>query len=774
MRKSKRLVGLVSVMVFALAVSLFPIQPAYAYLTIDDGEPVHEYIVDQAAAIANNFAITSAINTIKEGARHEDVFDHVTDRGWLYVTQTHFWDADKSDDDLVDMIAVTYDVINSWQKAKIFWGMALGEYMSGDYVAAYEYLGHIAHLLADQSVPAHAHEDVHETETYEKEYMLFSNTNCMLSGAEAYALQQLGPVEIPEGVNPLYYLFYTVNQIGDYYPCDESGTEYEGDSDTRNGWMDQVYADLGMYSISQPIDDADCAVIREYSYKFAIRATATLFLLFEDAATRRSALTVVIDRVRTDCSHDMLGDADFYAQVNIEGRNFFNEGEKMEDQNDISPGWAYGRQVGLTGIKNLYIRILEEDEPEEDQITDIDPTGGRDIDLVVDLDTGVISGDLSGMCGEQIHCSGNTDESMYSEIWFRILLPNTPPTAHAGADQTYNEGDTIFLNGTFEDPNTEDTHTFLWHLASSTNGQPVPDVHAQDMSFIPRDNGVYTFTFTVTDNWGASGSDEVVITVNNVAPVVQIDHVRDELGAEIGSDVPVTLVGLKTSLTGSFTDAGSADTHSASIDWGDGTVDTDLAQFGDSTGGITGFFSDTHIYTVPGVNTIQSRVTDDDGGIGTQSVSVTVVDASGALVRVIDLLMPLADNPDIQTAMDWLQGEQDGLAENGALDMLDRDEPFAAILMLKSAMLYLEAAEEADPQLDLSAIKGLLALSAKSLVVGVIAEAEATATKANELKKINAAKELALAGDQALTAELKYIAALDAYLEAVRAILGII
>jgi hypothetical protein len=59
----------------------------------------------------------------------------------------------------------------------------------------------------------------------------------------------------------------------------------------------------------------------------------------------------------------------------------------------------------------------------------------------------------------------------------------------------------------------------------------------------------------------------------------------------------VTLIGLKTSLTGSFTDAGSADTHIAGIDWGDGTADTDMAQFGDSTGGVTGFSSPMHTST---------------------------------------------------------------------------------------------------------------------------------------------------------------------------------
>jgi len=39
--------------------------------------------------------------------------------------------------------------------------MAVGEYNSGDLTSAYEYLGHLTHLLADMSVPAHAHEEPH-------------------------------------------------------------------------------------------------------------------------------------------------------------------------------------------------------------------------------------------------------------------------------------------------------------------------------------------------------------------------------------------------------------------------------------------------------------------------------------------------------------------------------------------------------------------------------------------------------------------------------------
>jgi hypothetical protein len=752
-----------------------PVQSTFAYLINDDGEPVHEYIVSQAAFILDNPAINSALSTISAGARHEDVFDHITDRSGNYVTLTHFWDADKGDDDPVDMVEVTYAVINSWQKAKIFWGMALGEYMDGDYVSAYEYLGHIAHLLADQSVPAHAHEDVHITDTYEKEYMLASNGNIYLSAAETFALRDLGLIEIPEGVNPLYYLFYTVNQIGDYYPCDEDESEYWGDTGDRNGWMAQIYADLGMTPLpAEPPSYGDCAIIKEYSYKYAIRATATLLQLFQDAATSRSALTVVIDRVQAHCDHDDFDEADFFANINIEGRNFFNEGDQVHDDDDISPGWAFGRQVGLTGQKSIVIQIFDEDESSGDDKTDLDPKEDQwDLDLVVNLDTGEISGDVTGMCGQQLYSSGTDHEAFYSSIWFRILLPNIPPTAHAGADQTYNEGDTIFLNGTFEDPNTEDTHEFLWHLVSSTNSQTISDVTAQDMSFIPNDNGVYTFEFTVTDNWGASGSDEVVITVNNVAPVLVIDHMTDEMGAEIGSEVPVTLIGLKTSLSGSFTDVGTADTHTASINWGDGTIDSSMAQFSACTGGVTGQLGDFHIYTVPGQYTIQVSLTDDDSGVDTKTADITVVDAAGALASVIDMLMPLADHPDIQAAIDWLQGEQDSLAASGALDMLDQDDPFAAIQMIKLAMISLEDAETADPQLNLSSIKGLLGLSAKSLAVETIGKAESVAVKSSQLKKIDQAKDLVLDGDQALMAELDYVAAIADYQEAIRTVLGI-
>jgi PKD repeat protein len=330
----------------------------------------------------------------------------------------------------------------------------------------------------------------------------------------------------------------------------------------------------------------------------------------------------------------------------------------------------------------------------------------------------------------------------------------------------------VTLNGSFTDPNVGDTHTFLWHLESSTNGQAVPDATTQSLSFTPIDDGVYTFSFTVTDSHGAQGSDTVVVTAENVPPVVSIDSITDETGAEIGVDVPVALVGLEVDLAGSFTDVGTLDTHTADITWGDGTTDPGFDAFSDCVGGVTGTLNATHIYADPGMYTITLNVTDDDAGVGTTTAQIEVVDAAGAVAEVVESLTPLADDPNIQAAIDKLQGEQDGGASNGALDKLEQGNPNAALEKIKQALGYLEAAEAADPSLDLTYDKGLLGLAAKSVAVNAIAEAEAVAFKPNDLLKIQQAKDLVAQGD-ALLAAHDYVGAVDKDQQAVRKVQNI-
>ena len=74
--------------------------------------------------------------------------------------------------------------------------------------------------------------------------------------------------------------------------------------------------------------------------------------------------------------------------------------------------------------------------------------------------------------------------------------------------------------------------------------------------------------------------------------------------------------GVDVSVSASFTDAGANDTHTCQIDWGDSA----------STSGTisAGVCSGSHTYTASGPRVITVTVTDDDGGVGSDTVSIDV------------------------------------------------------------------------------------------------------------------------------------------------------
>ncbi len=123
------------------------------------------------------------------------------------------------------------------------------------------------------------------------------------------------------------------------------------------------------------------------------------------------------------------------------------------------------------------------------------------------------------------------------------------------------------------------------------------------------ENGAYTVTLTITDTLGGVGQDTLLVTVANAAPLL------GDLGDQ------TVLQGVDLNLSVSYTDAGPLDTHSAQIAWGDGSV----------TGGVVDplnhLLGGSHAYAAPGAYTLTLTLTDDDGGIVTRTIQVTVTPA---------------------------------------------------------------------------------------------------------------------------------------------------
>ena len=104
-----------------------------------------------------------------------------------------------------------------------------------------------------------------------------------------------------------------------------------------------------------------------------------------------------------------------------------------------------------------------------------------------------------------------------------VLTYNQPPVADAGQDQTIQfAGQQVTLDGSGSDDPDGDELTFSWALTSGP-AATIADPSAEVTAFTPTDLGASTFTLTVTDPSGASDSDTVVFTVDEVEVLVEKD-----------------------------------------------------------------------------------------------------------------------------------------------------------------------------------------------------------------------------------------------------------
>jgi WD40 repeat protein len=206
---------------------------------------------------------------------------------------------------------------------------------------------------------------------------------------------------------------------------------------------------------------------------------------------------------------------------------------------------------------------------------------------------------------------------------FQVAVPNVPPVVTPPPAQGATEGAVRSFNlGSFADAPGDGP----WHVAVNWGDGDSPTTFTVTApgslpdtthTFADNPGSPYVVTMSVTDRNGVPGSASFAAVVANAAPA---NLTLSPVPASVREGDSVTL-------SGSFTDPGTADTHTVSVTWGDGspgtTVQLDAAVLN---------FSVSHVYldNQPG-NTpyaVGVTVSDKDGGGATETAAVTVTNAA--------------------------------------------------------------------------------------------------------------------------------------------------
>jgi len=216
--------------------------------------------------------------------------------------------------------------------------------------------------------------------------------------------------------------------------------------------------------------------------------------------------------------------------------------------------------------------------------------------------------------GDSTHAS--ITSTCGDEVLTVTAAVNSPPTVSSGGPYNAAEGATTYLTGTAVDAEG-DPMTYAWTVPPLSGTDPgaactIANPAALATTVACNDDGVFTLMLKASDGVNTAVAVSTALTVANVAPVVTITSPASTSTVNVGTLVP---------LTATFVDPGTNDTQTCSIAWGDGTTTNGFLAAGTCTGSRT--------YVSAGARSVVVTVRDDDGGVGTATVTVVAADSGG-------------------------------------------------------------------------------------------------------------------------------------------------
>jgi PKD domain len=199
-----------------------------------------------------------------------------------------------------------------------------------------------------------------------------------------------------------------------------------------------------------------------------------------------------------------------------------------------------------------------------------------------------------------------------------VITPTGAAATHLAATSAINEGTQLSFWGGGHSLSAEDNaagFAYAWSVTKDGAAYPAAGTGYQ-FTFAPDDEGAYVVTLRATDDGGMTGTATMPVNVVDVLPTATITAVIPALSAP-----KIVVPNEVVTFAGTFTDPGTADTHTAT--WA----------FGDSSS--ASGWSVSHYYTAPGVYTVTLTVAQgDDPGVGTATTTVTVLSPSDALGQI--------------------------------------------------------------------------------------------------------------------------------------------
>jgi hypothetical protein len=186
---------------------------------------------------------------------------------------------------------------------------------------------------------------------------------------------------------------------------------------------------------------------------------------------------------------------------------------------------------------------------------------------------------------------------------------NVAPVASAGRNRSITlPTSSTTLSGTGTDGDGT-IASYAWSQVSGPSTAQFAAATAATTAVTGLEAGTYVFRLTVTDNDGATGRDEVTVTVNTAAPA------NENPVANAGSNRTITLPTSSTTLSGSGTDSdGTIATYRWTQVSGPGTALINPVTAANTT--VSGLVAGTYVFRL--------TITDNDGATDTDDVTVVV------------------------------------------------------------------------------------------------------------------------------------------------------